>query len=345
MNRHIIDNKGQIVSSTMPDICQDCIKKNVLQGFAYICCPLDGKSKRLAIKESSSGTVFVCSMEYVTTRDFLEVVESMANHIKTLQKINDDVKKESEDRLRIEQQERVDRVIHNLKNIYSHCNQELYNLVPQTTKSHRDALEVAKQEISKSIEKAARTIIRLQKLNVSIKAEISVYEKLIKNEGVLAKRFHNPRDVLMLVLNTFFGDFTKEGVYVEVDSCYEKVYFDFESVQVALYHIVENAVKYVKPESKIRVKFSIIGRKLIMAIEMCSIYTAPKEREKIFEEGYSGENAHKLQRHGKGIGMNRAKRLLELNSISLICLFGDAMTKENDVDYAINVFRIEFPLG
>ena len=131
---------------------------------------------------------------------------------------------------------------------------------------------------------------------------------------------------------------------MEVDSCFEKVFFDFESVQVALYHIVENAVKYVKHDSKIRVKFNIYEKKLNMCIEMCSIYTAPEERERIFEEGYSGENAHKLQRHGKGIGMNRAKRLLNLNNIALVCKFGDAMTREGDVDFAMNSFKIEFPL-
>lgn len=345
MNRHIISPTGAIVSSTMPDTCVECVKKNVLYDTAYICCPLDESYKRLAIGANSAGRAYVCSGDFKDLKEFRYAVDVVIDNIKTLQRINQEVRQESEERLRKEQQVRADRLIHNLKNIYSHFNQELYNLLPQSAKNHSDALEIAKKEISKNVEKAAKTLVRLQKLNVSIKAEISVYEKLMRNDVSLSKRFHNPRDILILVLNTFFGDFSAEGVYVEVDSCFLKAYFDFESVQVALYHLIENAVKYVKPNTTIRVHFHSIERHLSMEITMCSIQVNEEEKEKIFDEGYSGENARKLQRHGKGIGMNRVRRLLELNKIGFSCSFGPAISSENGVSYAMNVFRIDFPLG
>lgn len=83
--------------------------------------------------------------------------------------------------------------------------------------------------------------MRIAKYNTGVKAEFSIYDKLLKKDVRLSPRYHNLRDVFMLVLHMFLGNFADNHVYVEVDNYYEKAYMDFESVHVSIYNIIENS--------------------------------------------------------------------------------------------------------
>ncbi len=101
--------------------------------------------------------------------------------------------------------------------------------------------------------------------------------------------------------------------YIDVEEYYEKVYVDFEALQVAIYHIIENAAKYIEPDTTAYIKFNIEGDVQYVIFEMNSLYIHPDEESEIFNEGYSGLLATQLRKAGKGIGMYRAKRLIGLN--------------------------------
>lgn len=139
----------------------------------------------------------------------------------------------------------------------------------------------------------------------------------------------------------FFADFTEKNVYVEVENYFEKAYFDFESVQVAIYHIVENAAKYVKPNSVVNVRFGNNNDGHYVLFEMDSLYVYPEERTKVNVEGYSGKIAREIGKSGNGIGMSRISRLLALNKILFETEFGDEYEEVNSVLYACNMFAIK----
>ena len=55
----------------------------------------------------------------------------------------------------------------------------------------------------------------------------------------------NPiRKVILNVLHTFFIDFNNQNIYVYVSEFKGRVKIDYESIQVALYHLIENATKW-----------------------------------------------------------------------------------------------------
>ncbi len=110
---------------------------------------------------------------------------------------------------------RVNRVIHNLKSINAHAMQELYTLVPQDQllKNIRDNSKIVENVIKSDTRKAAMTFFRMTKFNLSIKAEFSIYEKLLQGDLKLEKRNYKIRDLIMIVLYMFFSDFNEKNIY------------------------------------------------------------------------------------------------------------------------------------
>ena len=78
---------------------------------------------------------------------------------------------------------------------------------------------------------------------------------------------------------------------------------------------------------------------------MTSTYIKPAERQLIFTEGYSGDNAKIMGKSGDGIGMWRIKQMMELNhgSCSVIC--GDIVEKIMGFDFSENIFILKFRKG
>ena len=343
MNRRIVDNKGEQILNTLQNIhCTTCIHQHARDGYASICCPLDGIRKRLAYRKNTFLELMVCSDMSKTTKLFRDDVDAIMYGSKTLISIAESTRKSVIN----ETSQRVNRVIHNLKSINAHAIQELYTLVPQNQllKNVKENPKIVENIIKSNTRLAAVTFFRMAKYNMSIKAEFSIYEKLLLGDVRLNVQEHNIRDVVMIVLYMFFGDFSAKNVYIEVEDFYEKISFDFESFQIAIYHIIENAAKFIAPKTNAKISFRIEKSNVLVIFEMKSLYIQPGEEDEIFNEGYSGEIAKKVDMAGKGIGMYRARRLIELNNGTITVEPGEFPENIKNIDYANNRFIITLPL-
>ncbi|MFS2519761.1 hypothetical protein [Bacteroides xylanisolvens] len=342
MNKRIITKSGEILTSSLSDECCACITKNNHNGYAQINCPKDLTNKRIGYISNNNGQLYACSDHSKTTKNFKDSINVYSSYIYDLQIVKRQVVEEvSKNEL-----QRVRRVVHNLRSINAHCIQELYNFIPQERFTHNinSTIDIVKDAIKKNNKDAALTFLRIAKFNGSMKAEFSVYEKLLKDNPVLTPRSYKLRDVIMIVLHMFFGDFSSVSVRVVVDEYYEKVLIDFESMQVAFYHIIENAAKYIKPHTEMNVKFSIQNEYHIVEFEMISMHLCDEDIDKMFNEGYSGINAKKSGKSGEGIGMYRVKNLIELNNAIIEIKAGDKILSYNDIDYSNNSFIIKIPI-
>src|SRR5690606_7546311 len=120
--------------------------------------------------------------------------------------------------------------------INAHNIQEIYDLVPQEILANnwRTQLDFIKKEIEKDSEKAAMMFLRIAKHNVHMKSEFSIYRKIEREDNVeLELREYPLRNILLNVLHTFFSDFTRREIYVEVSDFFQKVKVDYETIQVA----------------------------------------------------------------------------------------------------------------
>ena len=345
MNLKIVSQQGELICDSLPYYeCTHCILTNQSHGYANIKCQRDRENKRIAYHKNEHGELFACSRNAKTTKLFKDEVNSTVYCLKSLIALSGEVRQYT----MAETSNMVNRIIHNLKSINAHAMQELYALVPQEQliKNVRENSKIVESAIKKDVRQAALTFFRMAKFNLSIKAEFSIYEKLLQGgeKLKLEKRNHNIRDVIMIVLYMFFNDFNEKDVYIDIEEYYEKVYVDFESVQVAIYHIIENAAKYIAPKTNANITFKIEKHTQYIIFAMTSLYINQDEEFEIFNEGYSGIVAKQLKKAGKGIGMYRAKRLIELNNGTLTVEAGEAI-KINGIDYANNKFIIALPIS
>ena len=241
------------------------------------------------------------------------------------------------------------RFVHNVVSLNAKNIQEIHSIVPQERVSGaiNQHLEVVKGSISEDLQAAALATLKVAKNNAAIKVEIAVFNKLIDSNPNLTKRKHNAHKVFMNVYYMFSSDFTDRSIRVEINAteiC--EAYFDYESVQVALYHLLDNAVKYAMRDSKLVVSIFAKEDRVFVTLEMTSLKIENTEKDQIFEEGYSGTIPTQLKTSGDGLGMYIAKRLLRLNNSELL-----VETESTDtipvmgVPYNRNKFCLILPLA
>jgi signal transduction histidine kinase len=241
---------------------------------------------------------------------------------------------------------KTSRLFHNLLTLNGRNIQEIYSLVPQNDVSRRFNKQVPFVEniIRENTNEAAKTLLRIAKNNAAMKAEFSVFRKLYDENPNLSFQVHNAHKVLMNLAYLFFSDFIDKNVKVIVGDEGANILCDYDSIHVTLYHILDNASKYVKNNSEVSITILQEGNTTKLIFDMISLQISDEEKEKIFEEGHSGKLPSGLVKAGEGIGLSQAKHLLEMNrgSISLET-FPNTIEHKMGISYQRNIFSLFLP--
>jgi hypothetical protein len=336
----ISDKEENVISQNLESDCLNCYSNCDSSGKLFTDCPIYNQNRRQGKIKNNKGTTFLCCGTTKTTKLFKEKLEALSYAYYDLiiprEQIISEIKKS--------EQKKVNRLVHNLTSINAHNIQEIYDLIPQDilASNWRTQVEFIEKELVSKSNKASMMFLRIAKHNIHMKSEFSIYRKLDRDDNAdLEFKQYPIRIVLLNVLHTFFGDFTSKNIYVKVSDYYGKVYIDYETIQVALYHLIENSSKYTKTDSNIFIDFIEENQTAIMSIEMTSLYIPVNERDKIFLEGVSGVTAKKLGKSGDGIGMWRIKQMVELNKGEIEIICGDEIENFRGIDFAKNIFKIK----
>lgn len=333
----VLSSSGEVVIDNLTVNCKSCLSLCDFEAKLIESCPEYGGTRRQGIKSTNKCTTFFCCNKTKTTKLFKGKIESLCYSYPDIRIPIDEIKKE--------EQKKVNRLVHNLTSINAHNIQEIYDLVPQDVLSQNwmTQIKFIKEEILKVPDKAALMFLRIAKHNTHMKSEFSIYKKIERDESSqLEIRQHKLRNVLLNTLHTFFSDFTKRDVYVEVTEFYFVLKFDYETIQVALYHLLENISKYTFPKSKVIVSASEDNENIILRFDMISAYVSPDEKDEIMKEGVSGIMARKMGANGDGIGMWRINQMMEINGGKFEVNFGTIKTSKMGFDFADNSFKLIF---
>jgi signal transduction histidine kinase len=244
------------------------------------------------------------------------------------------------------------RLLHNLVSLNAHAMQDLYSVINQehlaTSGLHRNQLEVVKRELLSDPHRAARLFLSAQKNAAATKAEINVFKRLYEPAQTrkLSLAVHNIHRVILNVANYFFQEFSDQQIRLLIQETVTKIRLDYEAIQVALYHLFDNAVKYAMPGSEIRITFAPIPSGFEVAFEMQSLMVDAAECGQVFEDGYSGEEAKKLGKAGQGLGMRVIRELATLNGFECNVIWGDTALrtpKPEGPRFSLNRFALVFP--
>lgn len=344
MQKEIIDSEGTTVFTDFQKGCHDCLSKFGVIGTGKMECGIDGKNKCLSHIVNSHGEIYACSYGSKTTRNFMAELEAL----KIGQRYYNDIKKQIVKETLDDEKNRVIRLEHNLKTLNGQCLQLMENIVPQ----HLFLKNIHASEVVSTVEniisfktrETALTSLKLVKHLMSVKSELLVYDISLQSNVTLQKENHKVRDVLMLVLYKFFGELYDKYVFVDVDNYYELGYFDFDTVNVALYYIVENISKYVCPNTHIKVHLNKTSTMNVITFEMSSLHVDKEEEGQIFHRGYSGKSAKQISLSGEGLGMYQARRLLEMNGAEIDFVAGDFEIEIDGKKYSDNLVNVKLPL-
>lgn len=238
------------------------------------------------------------------------------------------------------------RLIHNITSFNGKNILELYSIVPENkvTADFREIKEIIKSYLLKNPDGVADAFLRIAKNSIAMKSEFTVFKKVNEDPSLLQKQFFDIRKVILLVIHVFYQDLKEKEVHVLVDECIQKIKFDFETIRVALYHLLDNAAKYILPNSQLRIGFIQSQNLFTVVMDMWSMEIKIDELSLLDIEGYSGSWATKTGKAGDGLGIPIVKKILALNNAELkINPNIQRQTKKLDgVTYANNGFELIF---
>ncbi|MEA5401280.1 hypothetical protein VB776_00045 [Arcicella sp. DC2W] len=341
MKKHysITSHDNELISDNLGIECKECYLNCNSRGSLVQNCPKYGGIRRQGKVVNNNGITFLCD-ETKTTKLFRDKLEGLSYAFYDLLI----PRKQFEIEAKQIEQQRVNRLIHNLTSLNAHNIQEIDDFIPQELlgTNYQRLLEFIQVEIKKNIKNTATMFLRIAKHNVHMKTEFSIYKKLDRLDAALEFTLHPIRKVILNVLHTFFVDFTNQNIYVNVSSFNERVLIDYESIQVALYHLIENASKYTMSNTSVEISFEEIVNEIEVHFKMKSLYVDNDEVEKIFIEGYSGKAAKEYKLNGDGIGMWQINRMMKLNNGKVQFINGQDIENVRDKKFADNKIILTF---
>ncbi|MGR6756307.1 ATP-binding protein [Aeromonas veronii] len=313
---HIVNNKSNVVlyNSFEDKALLVNIKKLAKETSCVV--PIAGKNTRILKIDDGENTIFSAS----TVKDAIKSAKTLSS-LSKMMLFNAKHLSELESTTKKNCYKDLQRLLHNLVTINAHNMQEVFSIIPQESIGRGGA--AWRNEIRDCVVKdpydTSLTMIRIAKNNIKIKHEISVFNTLIDEKPTLKKHDHMIHRVLMNSFYVFFPDFTDKNIKINIKPTSLTHTFDYETVQVALYHFIDNSTKYAAPNSDIDVTtiFDKENQRLIIRFEMNSLEIKEDEITKIYDEGYSGVHAKKNKLSGSGIGMARIADLLSINNAKI----------------------------
>src|SRR5690606_3248362 len=136
---------------------------------------------------------------------------------------------------------RTRRLLHNLKSLTAKTSQEIFLLAQQDRLlgNPREMVPYLAAEIRENLEGTARALLEILKHQAAQKAEYTAFDRLSGKLEQSSSEMHDVHRVLMNVFYLFFGEFIAKKVRAEVERTRIQARFDYDSIHVCIYYLVE----------------------------------------------------------------------------------------------------------
>ena len=291
--------------------------------------------------EAQNGYIYLASYNVQTNKIFKRYFEACDTFIPTILSSLELHKQNIQSNFR--------RFKHNLITHHTNIHQELEAAFPITNSNTHGALDQIDfiiKKIEKNPQKSAVSILKVIKSSNLMKAEFDVYDMLSSNNPSIEFYNHSPHKLILLVISPFWLEFVEKGIKINIKECKQFVYVDYKSISVVINNILENASKYILPNSNLYITFDNSNKYIDINFEMVSLKIEQSELYSIQEEGISGTLAKKLNLAGNGIGLGISNKLLQLNKGQLIIKINtDTQKNVNNkgIPFEKNIFTIRLP--
>lgn len=333
------DSLDNTVCSSLEPKCKVCFIACNTESEIFNRCLINLGRRRRGVNKFTHGTIYLCSGDdddIKSSKLFKKKLSIYEKSLVTISKITQETTK------KINKQTEV--LLHNIISLNAHNIQEVHAVIPsEFTSNYKGIMSKARILIKKDPNEFANAMYRINKNNMAMKMEFSVFNRLMTSDKALPLRSHEIKRVFLSILHSFFQDFNDKNVYVNMIGEDFEVNIDYESMHVVFHHIIENTVKYCYSKEEITISFCNIKNQMIF--QMYSLEITDEDMKHIFQEGYSGAFAQLAGKSGKGIGLSRVQKLLKLNNASIKIennIAGFTTKVKKEVSYQRNNITITF---
>jgi len=211
---------------------------------------------------------------------------------------------------------------------------------------HLSQILIAKNAIQLNPESVAESVLDIAKRIVDLQAQLEGF-KMLSGNAKLDIGLHNIKLVLQNIIHPYYEELADNqvGIKWHIDDTVaeeNRIRTDYKILNIALHHLLNNAVKYTKPYSSLGIFFD--PEKQQIKLSMVSIRIEKDEIENIFKLQYCGKNVPP-EMAGEGVGMYMVKQAIELLG-GKIFIQPDYSAKIEDINgirYTPNNFVIQLP--
>ncbi len=192
----------------------------------------------------------------------------------------------------------------------------------------------AADERQHAVENAGRAVTRLSRLLADLRKLSDLGERPIEHAYVDVPGLLQDAVDAAHVLPAFEGR-EVSLLIPKVPSPFPSVTGDRDLLVLAVYNLIENALKFTCAEDSVEVRASEDGQAIVIEVADSGVGIPPEDLPKIFEELYRGSNARSTE--GSGLGLALVKRIIALHN-------GQINVRSSQAEPRGTVFTIRLPV-
>ena len=120
--------------------------------------------------------------------------------------------------------------------------------------------------------------------------------------------------LVQFVINTLRDQIKKKEIkfeYKKPKKKLPKVMLDVEKMRLAIQNLLDNAIRYTRPEGRVTVSLRHVKKEIELSVKVTGIGIPKDQQERVFIKFFRGANAIRLETEGSGLGLFIVKNIIE----------------------------------
>ncbi len=179
-----------------------------------------------------------------------------------------------------------------------------------TIKAYADLIEIYNKDLDLIEEGTSNISKECDRLTTMVDSVLNL-SALEKYDFQIHKNEVNLKEILDQICNRMMGKIKKNNLTLECDIEDIITTTDEENLRHIVINLIDNAIKYNKPNGSIHISCHRNEDKIILTVEDTGIGIAEDALDKIFEPFYRVESHRSRETGGAGLGLALVKKLVE----------------------------------
>jgi signal transduction histidine kinase len=234
--------------------------------------------------------------------------------------------------------------LHNVRKLTAAIGQKVDSIASEEdVYKSDDRIGCFRKNIENNVNQTARELLSIRKSVNQIEFEYNAIDAYRSTDVMKDSWFteHRAHTIVVMTFYMYEQDFREKRIRLDVEKYNGCVNVDFSMARSSISQILNNAVKYCKPQSNITVNFVEDEKFVSIKFEMESLYFTNVESKSFALKGKRGSNSVGIP--GDGIGLFTAALMMEHNGGKLIINSNEnTRYQSSGKSYSTNEFTLVF---